>query len=486
MNEQENSRTNVIHPSNADVIYTHGSPPSSICQQKPVDEEAETGTNSLYCKGSSDSEEDCRILTANIIGDYPEFEDDIRPFIPPLVRFNGNRTNYRHVIKTFDMARARKSYEDQSQRSEALKYFRSRYSTSDWMQQQDGWMENASLLASVGPFSLNPLRILFCSACGKLCCQPNWCRRCNLDQRVEPLQAMFKNAYAKRPFWTSLVLNYEMNANNAGVWTGPPDGRQALYLPHKGKSDGQFLRFSAHQIDFAEHFFDFLFWAIRCLHKVGIIDGWMAVAEPSLSYWPDPNSKFYQWNDIVHAFLPHVHVLVCGHQPFDNKIIRAIYSVLQDFLTSWTYANLWFNPVTSQAGIKKWIDYCVKPFPLSKWYSGALHAGCDEANLNLIFDDIAFENCPGLMSRIHSPRRGGVLATNSRAACILDRLPPMLNREQMAECKNENFYHEHAESFWRTVEKRDLRRGRDFLCRTKSHHAAVRRIRAWEQEHDDP
>jgi hypothetical protein len=485
MNEQKNSRTNVVHASNADLIYTHGSPLSSIPHNQTIAGEAHGSTNSLYSDDPSDCEPDYRILTANLIADEPEFEDDIRPIVPPLVRFDGKRTNYRHVIKTLDRAYARRPYEDQSQRSEALKYFRGRFSTSDWMQEQEGWMENISLLASISPFSLNPNRILFCSACGKLCFQPNWCRRCNLDQRVEPLQAMFKNAYAKRPFWTSLVLNYEMDSNKAGIWTGPAENRQALYLPHKGKPNGQFLRFSAHQIDFAEHFYDFLFWVIRWLKKIGIIDGWIAVAEPSLSFWPNPKSKFYLWNDIAHAFLPHVHVLVCGHHPFDDKIIRSIYGVMQDFISGWSHANFWFNQVTSQTGIRKWINYCVKPFPLAKWYSDALEAGCDEATLNLVFDDIALESCPELMSRIHSPRRGGVLATNSREACILDCLPPLLTRKQIAECKNGSFYSEHEDAFWRTMEKRDLRRGRDFLCKSKSHEEAVGCISAWEQERDN-
>ena len=201
-------------------------------------------------------------------------------------------------------------------------------------------------------------------------------------------------------------------------------------------------------------FYDFLFRVIRCLQKSGIIDGWLAVVEPNLSFWPDSNATFHRYSGIDHAFLPHIHVLVCGYHPLDGKLIRAIYGVMQQFLGNWSYANLWFNPVNSQAGIRQWINYCVKPFPLAQWYSNALLAGCDQANLNLIFDDLALESCPGLMSQIYSPRRGGALAANSGDACILNRLPRVLTRKQIAHCKDLKFYHEHEDSFWRTVEKR--------------------------------
>jgi hypothetical protein len=85
------------------------------------------------------------------------------------------------------------------------------------------------------------------------------------------------------------------------------------------------------------------------------------------------------------------------------------------------------------------------------------------------------------MSEIYSPRRGGVLAINSGDACILNRVPPLLTRKQMALCQDAKFYQENQDSFWRTVEKRELRRGRNPRCRTKTHRAAVRRIFALEK-----
>jgi len=474
MNEQSITQTNETAYCKSDLIYTRRGSPASGCHPQTIGAELETSTGSIV----PDPVEGVRLVRPRMpraieaeedTADSPEADNPSdQPEVPPLITFAGDRADYRYVIARSGHCR----------RSVALKYFRGRYSSSDWMQDQDGWLKNASLLASVGQFSFNPIRFLYCSKGGKLCFLPRVCHRCNLDQRVEPLQKMFEGTYAKRPFWCSIVLDNEMDADKAGIWTGPHDDRRALYLPHEGKPDGRFLRFSPIQLDMAARFYGFQFHIVRYLQKAGIIDGWIAVAEPSLSFWPDPNSTFYCWNDIDHAFLPHIHVLVCGYHPFDEKVIRAIYDVLQQFLGNQSYANFWFNPVTSQSGITQWINYCIKPVPLAEWYANAVHRGCSQSDLNLVFDDLALESCSGLMSQIYSPRRGGVLAANSGNAYILNRLPPMLTRKQMAQCKDEKFYLEHEDSFWRTIEKREFRRGGNFRCRTKTRKAALRRISA--------
>ena len=107
----------------------------------------------------------------------------------------------------------------------------------------------------------------------------------------------------------------------------------------------------------------------------------------------------------------------------------------------------------------------------------ALLAGCAPNNLNLSFDEIALETCSGLFALVHSPRRAGVLATNSGARCIFDPVSPCLTRKEISMCQDERFYRAHEESFWRTVEKRQLRMGRTFRCRNMSYKAALRRIR---------
>ncbi len=481
MNEQKDRQIDQAAQKERELIYTHRSPSSRASEQKTVGGEPETSTGCVERHESLHGEQRAArmpraALAEEDTGDSPEGDShgDL-PQVPPLVTFAGDRTNYRYVIARLG----------ECSRSKALKYFRGRYSTSDWMEQQKNWLENASLLASVGPFSFNPIRFLYCSKGGKLCFLPHVCTRCNLDQRVEPLQKMFEGTYAKRPFWHSLVLDYEMYADWAGIWTGLRNDRRPLYLPHQGKPDGRFLRCCPHRLMGAKMYCDLLFQVVMCLKKSGAIDGWLAIVEPDLSFWPDSNSPFHRWSDIDHAFLPHIHLLVCGQHPLDDKFIRAIYDALQKFLGTWSYANLWFNPVESQAQIRKWINYCVKPFPLAKWYSDAIHAGCDQSNLNLMFDELALQSCPGLMSRIYSPRRGGVLATNSRDACILDPLPPLLTGEQITQCKDAKFFHDHEDSFWRTMEKRELRRGRNPRFRTMTHKAAVRRISAWEKR-DEP
>jgi hypothetical protein len=259
------------------------------------------------------------------------------------ILFDGDRTDYRYVI-----SQLRDSW-----RSTALKFFRGRYSASDWMKDQHGWLETASLFASAHPSFFNAQRALYCSRCGKLCFQPHFCFRCNLDQRVEPLQKMFEATHAKRPCWYSLVLDYEMDPRKAGIWTGLGEDRRLIHLPHQGKCPGKFFHCCPHQLHFVERFCDQLFHIVKCLHKSGVIDGWMAVLEPNLSFWPESHSPVHWWSGIDHAFLPHVHVLTCGGHPLEGKLLIAIYDALQAFLGTWSYANFWFNPVNNQTGIKK-------------------------------------------------------------------------------------------------------------------------------------
>jgi hypothetical protein len=464
-------------PSRRNLIYTQRTPPSSGPKQESIggepdstddyDDEHESPQRKKRDAGLSQASlakgHSGRVPDTDLCGDVPG--------IPRRITYVGDRTDYRHVIKRLGECR----------RSTALKSFRGRHSGSDWMRDQVGWLKNASLLASAEYFSFDPTRVLFCSRKGKLCFQPYFCYRCNVDQRVEPMQKMFANAFARRPRWHSLALDYEMRADQAGIWTGIGEDRRAIYLPHHGKADGRFLHCCPHELGPSGKYLDILFFVVACLKKAGIIDGWLAVVEPSLSFWPDTGSRLQLWSGIEHGFLPHLHVLVCGQHPFGNALLRAIYDALQQLLGDWSYANLWFNPVTSQEEIKKWINYCIKPFPLAKWYSNGLLAGCNQPDLNLLFDEVVLQSCPGIMSRTYSPRRGGVLATNSGDSCVIEPVPPLLTRKQFSQCKDDKFYHEHQDSFWRTIEKRELRQGRNFRCPTQNHQAAVRRISAWKK-----
>src|SRR5690349_18205059 len=88
-----------------------------------------------------------------------------------------------------------------------------------------------------------------------------------------------------------------------------------------------------------------------CLKKIGAIDGCLAVIEPNLTFWPAslPACRLNSWADIEHALLPHVHLLVCGNHTLTLDLLVATYDMLQRFLGTWSYANLWFNPIKSQA-----------------------------------------------------------------------------------------------------------------------------------------
>jgi hypothetical protein len=336
-------------------------------------------------------------------------------------------------------------------------------------------------MASASPQFFDCRRILYCSKGGLLCGMPDFCYRCNLDQRVEPIQLAFANVFERRRYWHAIVVDYEIDADHAGLWTGTRGDRHSVYLPHRGKPDGH-------------HFlcYETLTWRLQTLCKVllrvadvlkdiGAIDGYLAVIEPHLSFWPASlrASRLHSWADIDHALLPHVHLLVWGDHPLTEKLMVAVYDMLQAFLLG-SYANIWFEPVKSQTKLSGWLNYIIKPWPITDWYRQALYAGCDPINLSYLFDDIALLSCSRLFPFVFSPRLAGVLHPNiGSKRYILDRVPRCLGAQDMVRCKDEQFYREHEEGFWRTEEKRSLRMGRQFRCRAMDHQAALRRIAAW-------
>lgn len=224
-----------------------------------------------------------------------------------------------------------------------------------------------------------------------------------------------------------------------------------------------------------------LLLAAEALKDEGAIDGYLAVIEPHLSFWPASlrATHFHSWANIEHALLPHVHLLVCGEHPLAENLMVAVYDMLQAFLAG-SYANIWFQPVKSQARLSGWINYSIKPWSIADWYRKALYRGCDPINLSYVFDDIALLNCRRLFPFVFSPRLAGVLHPNiGKKRCILDRVPRCLSAKEMVRCQDEQFYREHEDEFWRTEEKRALRMGRQFRSRNMDYKAALRRIAVW-------
>jgi hypothetical protein len=174
-----------------------------------------------------------------------------------------------------------------------LKFFLGRHNRNDWMQKQKDWLPNASLLASAHPWTFDGTRICYCTRQGRLCGLPDFCPRCNLDLRIEPLQRAFVHAFARRPYWHSLVVDYEMKADRAGIWTGPRGEVRALYLPHRGQHQGRFLHACPVLNELFEALCDVLLSVGKYMQRLGLIDGYLAVVEPNLSFWPDPSCPFH-------------------------------------------------------------------------------------------------------------------------------------------------------------------------------------------------
>jgi hypothetical protein len=354
----------------------------------------------------------------------------------------------------------------------ALKSFLKHWHKNQWMKSQEGWLADACLLASCDDEEDSfARRILYCSRYGYLCCWPDFCHRCALDQRIEPVQCEYGNSFSRGPYWYAAVLNTECSADRAGLWKG--DGTldrneaQPLFLPHAGRSNG--FAVEADQVLCFRDICEGLFAFVKHLIQKNVIAGALASLEIDVSFWPGADGLYDFWSGIQHALLPHVNLLFNTRAPMTDEAALLFYRIFSSVLGQYSrlsYPNAWFAPVLSQDALDTWLGYILKPWPVHKWYHRARSARCDPWHLNLLFDEIVYESAVYLASRVRSPRKFGNLNPGSfacpRPEYIGTPVPPVLNKKQMALLTDEIYWDAHDElhaSFFRTVDKRRLRRG---------------------------
>jgi hypothetical protein len=345
----------------------------------------------------------------------------------------------------------------------ALKSFLKRWHGNAWMQDQRDWLEDACLIASCESVTFNAKRILYCAKHGLFCGHPNFCRRCNLDRRVQPALDEYGGCFPDARYWYVAVVGTKMRSDRAGLYFG-----ELERLPYRDLADG----FPLHACPLREGSFDrlcrALFELIKVLNKLGVIGGAFCHLEFHLAFSPDDIRRRYDyWSGLDHSLQPHLNVLFNMRAPITEGVATGMYDLLERLLVHHRaqlgYPNLWLKQVDSQEKLNGWLRYGLKSWPLATWYRRALKRGCN-AHLNLLFDEIVFENLSHLARRFASPRKFGNMNCLCRSVPYIGAKPPMkLSQKQVSLwLKSKVFAAQHPDwedSVFAILEKRRRRRG---------------------------
>jgi hypothetical protein len=337
-------------------------------------------------------------------------------------------------------------------------------------------LQSAPLRVSLinGGNVVDPFRILMCGYGRILCERGNYCRRCALD-RIDFAWSEFLPAWPRAPFWYAMVLAMDQRASHAGIHLGvdsldPEADSVPIYQPFQTHADSPFVLPSGpemqHIIDgFRNAFFDTAEEAC----KKGIISGAFAHFELSFSFWRGP-SNYDLWSGIKHRIEPHLNVLINSSTPLEPAICelyqvfinRLIARLTKELLVS--YPDMWFSRISDEEGMRKWLAYMLKSWRVDKWYRDGLRRGCDRRSLNLMYDEIVFENGYYHSQPKNATRRYGNLRYNAKRpqSCIAFPIPGKPSSSEVRMLQNEAFAQTHPElekaaDFWR--EKRAKRRG---------------------------
>jgi hypothetical protein len=346
----------------------------------------------------------------------------------------------------------------------ALKSFLKRWHGNEWMQLQDDWMENASLMASCGlaQYIFNAKRILYCGKHGIFCEQTDFCRRCCLDDRVQPALDEYGQCFKSAPYWYAMVANTRIRANEAGLEFG-----KLTHSPYTGKVDGHILYACPEQEPVFERLCQALFALPTFLKKHGVITGAFCQLEFHLSFQTG-DSLYDSWSSLQHAVQPHLNILVNTTVPITSEVALAMYTLLGRLLMSHdarlSYPNLWIQQIESQQALNGWLRYLLKPWPIAQWYRRARKRGCNPTSLNLLFDEIVFENLKHLAGRVVSPRKMGNLNCQCRSGTYIGTKRPMdlSGKEVSRWLKDSVFAALHPDwedSVYQLIEKRRSRQG---------------------------
>lgn len=349
----------------------------------------------------------------------------------------------------------------------AFKSWLKRYHSNDWMQDQDGWLQRAALIASceLAEDVFSARRILFCAKHGFFCGRMDCCVRCCLDKRIQPALDEFGDSFKLAPFWYPMVINTRILAGEAGLEFGDFKSR-----PYAGQPDGCPLLASPECEAYFERLCRVLFSLPALLKERGVIAGAFSHLEFHLSFWPG-ESNYDAWSEVGHTLQPHVNVLINSPVPITPQLGQTIYEAFSSLLirhqARLAYPNLWIGPaIQSQESLNRWLAYILKPWPIDVWYRRARKRGCNPNHLNLLFDEIVFVNLIHFARRVVSPRKLGNMNCQSLRfgkPYIGNQPPKDLSMKQVTQwLKDPKFAARHPDwedSVYQLIEKRRKRKG---------------------------
>ena len=331
----------------------------------------------------------------------------------------------------------------------ALKHWLKRYYGNNWMHDQDNWLQDACLVASCQlPNGVDLLRVLYCSRKGMRCERPRYCRRCNLDQRLEPLLEDYGSAFDKVGYWSAMVAGTEVDPNKAGLRFGPMDNPRC-WFPYQGAPTGHYVSTWPEQINLIRRLSRMPFELCRHLVKYGF-GGALCVMEPHLKIFPGPGGGV-QWCKISHALLLHGHILFNSPVPLSFEEAQTIFRLYNDICGKLVdrpaYPDLWIDAVVSQDDINSWIGYSLKSWALNTWYQNALRNGCPRDDLNELFDWIVFENLDFVAGDLRALEKYGNLRCSKVNPHYIGKARPMqLTQKQIKQwLKDPDFQAQHRD-----------------------------------------
>lgn len=354
------------------------------------------------------------------------------------------------------------------QKQRALRYFLGRLGDSDWMKAQKGYSDRAGI--AIASDSFNGIAFCRCSQRGRLCKQPDFCPRCNLDIRVDPALTEYEAVFEKVPYWLALVPSSSANPVTVGLhWCIRKDelGRPIKYrhcIPLLNRDP--LPRYSADPelgsllATIAKVPFEFA----NRLKRAGLIDGAYVAREIDLDFRPYEPVQYELLVD--HTALIHGNMLINTRQKpgwaLLQEMFKIYFCVCLD-LNIPAYADLMGSRLDSQAEINRWISYELKSMPFDRWYNEALTHGCNVEHLNMAFDQTVFSGIKKAFGGVKSPRKFGNMFCQNRE--YLGTKPPMrISNGNINRWLNDpTFASTHADwesSVIKLLEKRDKRRGR--------------------------
>jgi hypothetical protein len=301
--------------------------------------------------------------------------------------------------------------------------FKSRWNDSEWMQNQDGYLEKACLAAA----SQTITGLSFCR-CGlgykniygqyrfMTCRRPLLCPSCNLHRRVEPCEWEFLPAFKSAPFWYALTPGWQSSPHKAGLRFVTEQDEQGRPLEWKSFKPWESRRDAKPS----------LLYSLDCLPELGSmaelafdfagdLDEWLsgvyAAFEWSFSFRPQANPLPRQ-RACYHVALPHLHGFGNAQRELSFHDGKRIYQhYCEIILEGWpgrewpSYPDLWISPIPSQADLKTWINYHIKAAHFDEFYRRGICNGCPLPDLNMEFHSVIWD----ALNIVRTPRKYGNL-----------------------------------------------------------------------------